>query len=207
MLHSVVDSSRLGNKFACQLDAFDCTKMQLILTEMANEIQEQNAVTFPTHTCVNGSKTSFIERTAIGVFVQVLCGVVALPVYALVSQVFLLSVASIIHSSKDMGSCLKKSVFNENVNSAVSRWHVQVKKMSSKGENDSSHGKQPSIESVLGEGHSVDVQEVEMGAGEQPASGRIAGNQSSEASSTTIKCNQELFVNKTYPLLFFFWFL
>ncbi|MCO5614545.1 hypothetical protein L7F22_068828 [Adiantum nelumboides] len=180
------------------------TKMQLILTEMANEIQEQNAVilgmpivkpndvhfwfgqprfvlkcfhfivfqnaltaayaiwvavTFPTHTCVNGSKTSFIERTAIGVFVQVLCGVVALPVYALVSQ---------------MGSRLKKSVFNENVNSAVSRWHVRAKKMSSKGENDSSHGKQPSIESVLGEGHSVHVQRVEMGAGEQPASARIA---------------------------------
>ncbi|MCO5587162.1 hypothetical protein L7F22_041109 [Adiantum nelumboides] len=117
------------------------------------------AVTFPTHTCVNGSKTSFIERTAIGVFVQVLCGVVALPVYALVSQ---------------MGSRLKKSVFNENVNSAVSRWHVRAKKMSSKGENDSSHGKQPSIESVLGEGHSVHVQQVEMGAGEQPASARIA---------------------------------
>ncbi|MCO5604390.1 hypothetical protein L7F22_058555 [Adiantum nelumboides] len=180
------------------------TKMQLILTQMANEIQEQNAVilgmpivkpndmhfwfgrprfvlkcfhfivfqnalgtayavwaavTFPTHTCINGSKTSFIKRIVVGVVVQVVCAVVALPVYALVSQ---------------MGSKLKKSIFNEDVNSAVSRWKVRAKKNPGKG---SSHGKQAFAESEAGEGHSVHVHQVEMAAGEQPAV-RTAGNQS-----------------------------
>ncbi|MCO5607137.1 hypothetical protein L7F22_061330 [Adiantum nelumboides] len=172
------------------------TKMQLILTDMANEIQEQHAVVlgmpiakptdvyfwfdrphfvlkcfhfivfqnalatayaiwatviFPTNTCIKRSKSSFIWRIAIGVIVQVVCGVVALPVYALVSQ---------------MGSRLKKTIFSEDVNTALSRWQVRAKKMPGTGENDSSHGKQPSAESVSGEGHSVQhVQQVEMGAG------------------------------------------
>ncbi|KAI3426705.1 MLO-like protein, partial [Psidium guajava] len=67
-----------------------------------------------------GFKNCFHERTAdivfrvsMGVFVQVLCSYVTLPLYALVTQ---------------MGSTMKPTIFNEHVATAVKHWHNTAKK-------------------------------------------------------------------------------
>ncbi|KAF8027520.1 hypothetical protein BT93_E0426 [Corymbia citriodora subsp. variegata] len=67
-----------------------------------------------------GFKNCFHERTAdiifrvsMGVFIQVLCSYVTLPLYALVTQ---------------MGSNMKPTIFNDHVATAIKHWHTNAKK-------------------------------------------------------------------------------
>ncbi|XP_078445843.1 MLO-like protein 9 [Wolffia australiana] len=134
------------------------TKLQAIITKMALEIKERNVVvqgipvvqlsdrhfwfgkpgivlflihfslfqnayqliffvwiwyTFGLDSCHHESMTLIIIRVAIGIFVQVLCSYVTLPLYALVSQ---------------MGSRMKRSIFDEQTTSAIKHWRQAAKK-------------------------------------------------------------------------------
>ncbi|KAI5061833.1 hypothetical protein GOP47_0022372 [Adiantum capillus-veneris] len=143
------------------------TKMQYILTQMANEILEQHCIvqgiphvepndkhfwfgkpkfmlycfhfivfqnalgsayaiwawfTFTDYNCLYGKPISLLRRIVIGIVVQLVCGLVALPVYALVSQ---------------MGSHLKKTIFDEVVSSAVMNWQARAKRNAGSPKNNS----------------------------------------------------------------------
>ncbi|KAL3505510.1 hypothetical protein ACH5RR_035351 [Cinchona calisaya] len=134
------------------------TKLQAIITQMAVEITERHAVVqgiplvqvsdqhfwfsrphlilhlihftlfqnafeityfiwityeFGLHSCFHEDFKLSIVRVAIGFFVQVLCSYITLPLYALVTQ---------------MGSNIKKSIFDEQTNKALSKWTMTAKK-------------------------------------------------------------------------------
>ncbi|KAL3514886.1 hypothetical protein ACH5RR_027603 [Cinchona calisaya] len=134
------------------------TKLQAIITQMAVEIQERHAVVqgiplvqvsdghfwfsrpqlilhlihftlfqnafeityfiwityeFGLHSCFHDDLKLSIMRVVIGVLVQVLCSYITLPLYALVTQ---------------MGSNIKKSIFDEQTNKALSKWTMTAKK-------------------------------------------------------------------------------
>ncbi|KAL6493291.1 hypothetical protein OROGR_033050 [Orobanche gracilis] len=134
------------------------TKLQSIITQMAIEIQEKHAVVqgiplvqvsdrhfwfskptlvlhlihltlflnafeityfiwityeFGLHSCFHRYFNLAVIRVGIGVGVQVLCSYITLPLYALVTQ---------------MGSHMKKSIFDEQTSKALMNWHNKVKK-------------------------------------------------------------------------------
>ncbi|KAL6549178.1 hypothetical protein OROHE_009023 [Orobanche hederae] len=117
------------------------TKLQSIITQMAIEIQEKHAVVqgiplvqvsdrhfcnafeityfiwityeFGLHSCFHRYFILAVIRVGIGVGVQVLCSYITLPLYALVTQ---------------MGSHMKKSIFDEQTSKALMNWHNKVKK-------------------------------------------------------------------------------
>lgn len=134
------------------------TKLQVIITEMALEIQSRHAVVqgtplvqpsdehfwfgrpqlilslihftlfqnafevaffcfiwyqFGLKSCFNENFGFFITRFAMGVGVQFLCSYITLPLYALVTQ---------------MGSNMKKAIFDEQTSNAVKRWHQAAKR-------------------------------------------------------------------------------
>ncbi|KAL0366505.1 UNVERIFIED_CONTAM: MLO-like protein 5 [Sesamum radiatum] len=136
------------------------TKLQSIITRMAIEIQERHAVVqgiplvqlsdrhfwfnrpkfvlhllhitlfqnafeityfiwttyeFGLYSCFHDYFTLTLIRVCIGVFVQFFCSYITLPLYALVSQ---------------MGSHMKKSIFDEQTSRALMNWHRKVKKRS-----------------------------------------------------------------------------
>ncbi|XP_011074255.1 MLO-like protein 9 [Sesamum indicum] len=136
------------------------TKLQSIITRMAIEIQERHAVVqgiplvqvtdrhfwfnrpkfvlhllhitlfqnafeityfiwttyeFGLYSCFHDYFTLTLIRVCIGVFVQFFCSYITLPLYALVSQ---------------MGSHMKKSIFDEQTSRALKNWHNKVKKRS-----------------------------------------------------------------------------
>ncbi|KAL3639831.1 MLO-like protein 9 [Castilleja foliolosa] len=138
------------------------TKLQSIITQMAIEIQEKHAVVqgiplvqvsdrhfwfskptlvlhlihltlflnafeityfiwityeFGLHSCFHRYFILAVIRVCIGVGVQVLCSYITLPLYALVTQ---------------MGSHMKKSIFDEQTSKALMNWHNKIKK---KGDN------------------------------------------------------------------------
>ncbi|KAL7154506.1 hypothetical protein ABFS83_03G006200 [Erythranthe nasuta] len=138
------------------------TKLQSIITQMAIEIQEKHAVIqgiplvqvsdrhfwfskptlvlhlihltlflnafeityfiwityeFGLHSCFHRHFTLAVIRVSIGVGVQVLCSYITLPLYALVTQ---------------MGSHMKKSIFDEQTSKALMSWHNKVKKKTDK---------------------------------------------------------------------------
>ncbi|MCO5607140.1 hypothetical protein L7F22_061333 [Adiantum nelumboides] len=70
------------------------------------------AVSFPPHNCLYGHPSSLVRRLVIGIVVQMVCGVITLPIYALVSQ---------------MGSNVKRTVFEEHIQLALKRWHKRAK--------------------------------------------------------------------------------
>ncbi|GFQ06751.1 mlo-like protein 5 [Phtheirospermum japonicum] len=138
------------------------TKLQSIITQMAIEIQEKHAVVqgiplvqvsdrhfwfskptlvlhlihltlflnafeityfiwityeFGLHSCFHRYFILAVIRVCIGVGVQILCSYITLPLYALVTQ---------------MGSHMKRSIFDEQTSKALMNWHNKVKK---KGDN------------------------------------------------------------------------
>ncbi|XP_059438469.1 MLO-like protein 12 [Corylus avellana] len=68
---------------------------------------------FGFRSCFHKENEDIIIRLAMGVVVQVLCGYVTLPLYALVTQ---------------MGTSMRKDVFTEGVVNGLKRWRVKAKK-------------------------------------------------------------------------------
>ncbi|XP_050378364.1 MLO-like protein 9 [Argentina anserina] len=134
------------------------TKLQGIITQMAIEIQERHAVVqgiplvqvtdkhfwfswpelvlylihfvlfqnafeityfiwityeFGLHSCFHENFPLVILRVALGVLVQIMCSYITLPLYALVTQ---------------MGSTMKKSIFDEQTNKALRNWQKNAHK-------------------------------------------------------------------------------
>ncbi|KAJ6288833.1 hypothetical protein OIU76_024754 [Salix suchowensis] len=127
------------------------TKLQGILTMMALEITDRHAVvqgmplvqgsdkyfwfsrpqlllnlihfalfqySFGLKSCFHDNFDLVIAKVALGVGALILCSYITLPLYALVTQ---------------MGSRMKKSVFDEQTSKALKRWHMLVKKRHVKG--------------------------------------------------------------------------
>ncbi|MCO5566791.1 hypothetical protein L7F22_020471 [Adiantum nelumboides] len=67
---------------------------------------------FPGDNCVQHEKYMLIVRLIIGLVTQGLCGLVTLPSYALVSQ---------------MGTNLKPSMFEKDIQVAITQWHKRAK--------------------------------------------------------------------------------
>nr|CAD1830652.1 unnamed protein product [Ananas comosus var. bracteatus] len=140
------------------------TKLQAIITQMALEIKERHAVIqgiplvqlsdhhfwfgrphfimflihftlfqnafqiiyflwiwyeFGLKSCFHENFNLIIVRVCLGVGVQFLCSYITLPLYALVSQ---------------MGSHMKRSIFDEQTSKAIKKWHQAVKKKNPKGD-------------------------------------------------------------------------
>ncbi|KAB1212696.1 MLO-like protein 8 [Morella rubra] len=122
------------------------TKLQAILTKMALEITERHAVvqgiplvqgsdkyfwfsqpqlilhlihfalfqySFGLKSCFHSNFKLAIIKVSLGVAVLCLCSYITLPLYALVTQ---------------MGSRMKKSIFDEQTSKALKKWHMAVKK-------------------------------------------------------------------------------
>ncbi|KAF7137215.1 hypothetical protein RHSIM_Rhsim07G0257100 [Rhododendron simsii] len=139
------------------------TKLQAIITQMAVEIQERHAVVqgmplvqvsdrhfwfgwpqlilylihltlfqnafeitfffwiwyeFGLKSCFHENFKLIIVRVALGVGVQILCSYITLPLYALVTQ---------------MGSNMKKSIFDEQTSKALMNWHKNAMKKKNEG--------------------------------------------------------------------------
>ncbi|CAN1760927.1 MLO-like protein 8 [Linum perenne] len=98
------------------------TELQSILTKMALEITEKHAVVqgiplvqyaFGLKSCFHASIKLAILKVSIGVGVLLFCSYITLPLYALVTQ---------------MGSNMKKAMFDEQTSKALKKWHMAVKK-------------------------------------------------------------------------------
>ncbi|XP_054813846.1 MLO-like protein 6 [Prosopis cineraria] len=72
-----------------------------------------SALQFGVKSCFHSQKEDVIIRITMGVFVQILCSYVTLPLYALVTQ---------------MGSSMKATIFNERVVAALRKWHHRARK-------------------------------------------------------------------------------
>ncbi|KAG5542615.1 hypothetical protein RHGRI_022216 [Rhododendron griersonianum] len=127
------------------------TKLQAIITQMAVEIQERHAVVqgmplvqvsdrhfwfgwpqlilylihltlfqyeFGLKSCFHQNFRLIIVRVALGVGVQILCSYITLPLYALVTQ---------------MGSNMKKSIFDDQTSKALMNWHKNAMKKKNEG--------------------------------------------------------------------------
>ncbi|CAL9133888.1 unnamed protein product [Musa acuminata var. zebrina] len=73
---------------------------------------------FGLKSCFHDNFDFIIARVSVGVGVQFLCSYITLPLYALVSQ---------------MGSHMKRSIFDEQTSKALKKWHQVVKKKHEKG--------------------------------------------------------------------------
>ncbi|KAJ9172540.1 hypothetical protein P3X46_015767 [Hevea brasiliensis] len=79
---------------------------------------------FGLKSCFHANFKLAIAKVALGAGVLVLCSYITLPLYALVTQ---------------MGSHMKKSIFDEQTSKALKKWHMAVKKRHKKG------GKSPTM--------------------------------------------------------------
>ncbi|XP_042507053.1 MLO-like protein 8 isoform X2 [Macadamia integrifolia] len=68
---------------------------------------------FGIQSCFHENSKLVIVRIALGLGVQVMCSYITLPLYALVTQ---------------MGSTMKKSIFDEQTNKALKKWHMTAVK-------------------------------------------------------------------------------
>ncbi|KAL9464806.1 hypothetical protein AB3S75_002415 [Citrus x aurantiifolia] len=73
---------------------------------------------FSLKSCFHANFTLAIMKVALGVGVLFLCSYITLPLYALVTQ---------------MGSQMKKSIFDEQTSKALKRWHMAVKERKKRG--------------------------------------------------------------------------
>ncbi|GFZ09472.1 seven transmembrane MLO family protein [Actinidia rufa] len=138
------------------------TKLEAVLTRMALDITERHAVVqgiplvqgsdkyfwfgrpqlvlqlihfalfqyeFGLNSCFHDNFKLLIAKIALGVGVLCLCSYITLPLYALIAQ----SPVEL-----QMGSHMKKSIFDEQTSKALKKWHMAVKKKHGKG------GKSPS---------------------------------------------------------------
>ncbi|KAG6403320.1 hypothetical protein SASPL_135537 [Salvia splendens] len=129
------------------------TKLQAILTKMALEITERHAVVqgiplvqgsdkyfwfgrprlvlhlihftlfqyeFGIDSCIHDNLGLVIAKMGVGVAVLCLCSYITLPLYALIAQ---------------MGSNMKKTIFDEQMSNALKKWHMAVKKKQGRGGN------------------------------------------------------------------------
>ncbi|CAK7345992.1 unnamed protein product [Dovyalis caffra] len=127
------------------------TKLQAIIAQMAIEIKERHAVVqgiplvqvsdrnfwfswpelvlylihfvlfqyeFGSHSCLNQDSVLIITRVTFGIGAQVLCSYATLPLYALVTQ---------------MGSTMKRSIFDQQTSKALKNWHKKAVKKSAEG--------------------------------------------------------------------------
>ncbi|KAJ4851613.1 MLO-like protein 10 [Turnera subulata] len=127
------------------------TKLQAILTKMALEISERHAVVqgmplvqgsdkyfwfnnpqlllhlihfalfqyeFGLKSCFHANLKLVAIKVSLGIGALLLCSYITLPLYALVTQ---------------MGSRMKKSVFDDQTSKALKKWHMAVKKRHAKG--------------------------------------------------------------------------
>lgn len=99
---------------------FGCPRLLLLLIHFVLFQNAFQLAFFAWGTYSFGLKNCFHERTAdiifrvsMGVFIQVLCSYVTLPLYALVTQ---------------MGSTMKPAIFNDHVATAIKHWHTTAKK-------------------------------------------------------------------------------
>ncbi|KAH9662266.1 MLO-like protein 10 [Citrus sinensis] len=92
------------------------TELQSILTKMALEISERHAVVQGIPLVQGSDQYFWFGRPQVGVLF--LCSYITLPLYALVTQ---------------MGSQMKKSIFDEQTSKALKRWHMAVKKRKKRG--------------------------------------------------------------------------
>ncbi|KAL2328158.1 hypothetical protein Fmac_021585 [Flemingia macrophylla] len=79
---------------------------------------------FGLRSCFNRGKEGIAIRIAMGVAVQILCGYVTLPLYALVTQ---------------MGSSMRREIFTESVSKGLKNWHKKAKQSLSKNNSNSLH--------------------------------------------------------------------
>ncbi|KAK2370789.1 Seven transmembrane MLO family protein [Trifolium repens] len=71
------------------------------------------ALQFGLTSCYNSHKDGVVIRISMGIFVQILCSYVTLPLYALVTQ---------------MGSNMKPTIFNDRVATTLRNWHHTARK-------------------------------------------------------------------------------
>ncbi|XP_029128656.1 MLO-like protein 12 isoform X2 [Cajanus cajan] len=90
---------------------------------------------FGPRSCFNREKEDIAIRIAMGVAVQLLCGYVTLPLYALVTQ---------------MGSSMRREVFTESVSKGLKNWHKKAKQSLCKN-NSTSSKHSNSLHSTVGE--------------------------------------------------------
>ncbi|URE41668.1 hypothetical protein MUK42_05426, partial [Musa troglodytarum] len=84
---------------------------------------------FDLKSCFHDNFVSIIVNVIIGLLVQFLCSYITLPLYALVSQ---------------MGSHMKRSIFDEETSKALIKWHQNAKKKQEKGISRASSVREPS---------------------------------------------------------------
>ncbi|XVE82387.1 hypothetical protein DITRI_Ditri16bG0000400 [Diplodiscus trichospermus] len=72
---------------------------------------------FGLKSCFHANFTPALIKVSLGVGVLCLCSYINLPLYALVTQ---------------MGSCMKKSIFDQQTSKALKKWHMAAKKKHSK---------------------------------------------------------------------------
>ncbi|KAK9112406.1 hypothetical protein Scep_019925 [Stephania cephalantha] len=83
---------------------------------------------FKLKSCFHENLKLVIVRVVLGVAVQVLCSYITLPLYALVTQ---------------MGSTMKKSIFDEQTSKALRKWHQAAKKKTREGRSPRSSNASP----------------------------------------------------------------
>ncbi|KAL6141461.1 hypothetical protein ACLB2K_059749 [Fragaria x ananassa] len=100
------------------------TKLQVVITKMCAESCKENPVIrgsfvieYGHNSCFNRRTKDVIIKITMGIVVQLICGYVTLPLYALVTQ---------------MGSGMKKAVFTELVVDGLKNWHKNARRRLSK---------------------------------------------------------------------------
>ncbi|XP_042495501.1 MLO-like protein 9 [Macadamia integrifolia] len=185
------------------------TKLQLIVMQMALEIQEKHAVVqgiplvkvsdkhfwfgrpklvlyliqfvlfqnafqityflwiwyeFGLESCIHENLKLIIIRMVLGIGIEVMCSYITLPLYALVTQ---------------MGSTMKRSIFDEQTNKALKKWHMTaVNKVRPGGENfGASTGQSPRPGIKTNDGRSVhsdhELSEMEAKTSPQPSAANL----------------------------------
>ncbi|MCO5610792.1 hypothetical protein L7F22_065033 [Adiantum nelumboides] len=86
------------------------------------------AITFTPENCLYRQPSFLIGRIVIGLVVQMTCGIITLPIYALVSQ---------------MGSNVKKTIFKEHIQRGLRKWHKRAKERIRKRESSSEGTRTP----------------------------------------------------------------
>ncbi|KAJ0026473.1 hypothetical protein Pint_09197 [Pistacia integerrima] len=98
------------------------TKLELVIMEMAQEIQDRSTVNafqmafflwtwyeFGLNSCFHENLRAIVARVILGVALQFLCSYITFPLYAL------------------MGSHMKKAIFEEQTAKAIKKWHQVAK--------------------------------------------------------------------------------
>ncbi|KAI5059103.1 hypothetical protein GOP47_0025422 [Adiantum capillus-veneris] len=90
------------------------------------------AITFSPDNCLYRQPSFLIGRIVIGLVVQMTCGIITLPIYALVSQ---------------MGSNVKKTIFKEHIQRGLRNWHKRAKERIRRRESGEGRSSRPSTPS------------------------------------------------------------